>query len=71
MARASWLSSDDPARFADAMMKCRHPGGYCAADGRCHLAGDCFRPPRGDVLDERLKRIEARLARLEARDVTG
>lgn len=35
-----WLSSDVPTLWAEAMMRCRHPAGYCGSDGYCHN-GDC------------------------------
>lgn len=38
-----WLRSDDPEKFAQAMLKCQHHAAYCAQDGMCHLGGDCFR----------------------------
>lgn len=42
--RESWLRSDDPHKWADAMVICRHPAGLCGTDGWCHY-GDCFRRP--------------------------
>lgn len=38
--REAWLSSEDPTLFAEAMMRCQHPGAFCASDGFCHY-GDC------------------------------
>lgn len=38
--REAWLDSDTPELWAEAMMRCQHPGGYCGADGYCHY-GDC------------------------------
>ncbi len=38
--RETWLSSDVPSIFAEACMRCQHPGGYCMQDGFCHY-GDC------------------------------
>ena len=35
-----WLTSDDPRLYAEAMMRCKHPAGFCSADGYCHL-GAC------------------------------
>jgi len=44
--RESWLKGGDTdadhERFALAMDKCQHSGGFCAEDGECHYAGDCF-----------------------------
>jgi len=39
--RESWLKSEVPEKFAEAMMKCQHLGAYCGQDGFCHF-GDCF-----------------------------
>lgn len=36
----------DHERFAAAMMRCQHGGGYCGQDGVCHHDGDCFRSAR-------------------------
>ena len=46
-----WLSPEgstdlDHERFANAMTKCQHGGGYCAQDGFCHHDGS-VRPDRG------------------------
>jgi len=38
--KESWLSSDYPELWAEAMMRCQHPGGHCGQDGYCHM-GDC------------------------------
>src|SRR5262249_23082496 len=38
--RESWLSSDVPKLWAEAMVRCQHPAGYCGGDGFCHY-GDC------------------------------
>lgn len=38
--REAWLESDVPALWAEAQMRCQHPGGFCGADGFCHY-GDC------------------------------
>lgn len=59
--RESWLSSDDPKKFAAAMMCCKHPAAYCAEDGYCHYGGKCFEPKTKDILatiNQRLCRIE-------------
>lgn len=37
----SWLESENPQKFAEAMLVCEHAGGYCGQDGYCHY-GDCF-----------------------------
>lgn len=66
MARESWLRSADHGRFADAMMKCRHPAAFCAQDGRC-LFGDCFRRPRGDTALVRLEALEKAVGEIVAR----
>lgn len=36
----AWLSHDNPVLWAEAMVRCRHPAGYCGQDGYCHY-GDC------------------------------
>lgn len=36
-----WLKSDVPALYAAAMLRCKHPAGYCSEDGFCHYE-DCF-----------------------------
>ena len=38
--KEEWLSSDIPALWAEAMVRCQHPAGYCGRDGYCHY-GDC------------------------------
>jgi len=38
----AWLSSENPAAFAEAMIKCQHSGAFCAQDGFCHFDGECF-----------------------------
>ena len=35
-----WLASDVPTLWAEAMVRCKHPAGYCGSDGYCHY-GDC------------------------------
>lgn len=32
----SWLMSDTPRLFGEAMVRCKHAGGYCGQDGFCH-----------------------------------
>ena len=32
----SWLMSDTPRLFGEAMVRCKHAGGYCGEDGFCH-----------------------------------
>jgi hypothetical protein len=44
--------------WAAAMLKCRHPGAFCGADGYCHYGGECFR--HGLSLEERVERLEKR-----------
>jgi hypothetical protein len=48
-----WLRGDDDERFAAAMMRCRHAGAFCTADGFCHFRAStddglnsCFRRQR-------------------------
>lgn len=36
----SWLSSDIPELWAEAMVRCQHPAGFCGSDGYCHY-GTC------------------------------
>lgn len=38
--RESWLASDVPELWAEAVVRCQHAGGYCGQDGFCHF-GDC------------------------------
>jgi len=38
--KEEWLGSDVPELWAEAMCRCRHPGGFCGQDGFCHY-GDC------------------------------
>jgi hypothetical protein len=38
--KEEWLASDVPALWAEAMVRCQHPGGHCGQDGFCHY-GDC------------------------------
>ena len=38
-----WLVSEDHERYAEAALRCQHPGGYCTSDGYCHYDGTCFR----------------------------
>lgn len=52
-------------RFAKAMMKCQHAGGFCAADGFCHFDGDCFKTADPKT-EARIEEIEEELARLKA-----
>jgi|GEM_PF-6539735 len=40
-AQESWLESENPKEFAEAIMVCEHAGGYCGQDGYCHYGG-CF-----------------------------
>lgn len=40
-AQESWLESDNPKEFAEAMLVCEHAGGHCGQDGFCHY-GNCF-----------------------------
>lgn len=62
--RESWLRSEDPEKFAEAMMRCKHPGGFCAQDGFCHRDGKCFTYPKQTVADE-LWELRRRIERLE------
>lgn len=69
-AREEWLrpSGDtdlDHERFAKAMMKCQHGGGYCASDGFCHHDGDCFKTAEPRV-ESRIEELEKELAALKA-----
>lgn len=43
MVAESWLKSENPERFAKAMLKCQHSGAFCAQDGYCHFEGSCFK----------------------------
>lgn len=52
-------------RFAKAMMKCRHAGGFCAADGFCHFDGDCFKTASPKI-EARIEELEAELRELKA-----
>lgn len=59
--KESWLRSNDPEKFAAAMMRCGHPAAYCAQDGYCHCGGKCFKPKTKDILttiNQRMCRIE-------------
>ena len=38
--KEAWLSSAVPDLWAEAMVRCKHPGGYCGEDGYCHYR-DC------------------------------
>jgi hypothetical protein len=38
--REAWLTSEIPTLWAEAMVRCQHPGAYCGEDGYCHY-GDC------------------------------
>ncbi|MGV8865201.1 MAG: hypothetical protein ACOH2T_29195 [Pseudomonas sp.] len=38
--REAWLSSDVPALWAGAQVRCQHAGAYCGQDGYCHF-GTC------------------------------
>ncbi len=42
-AKEAWLQSDDPAQYADAMMRCQNGDpAACSQDGECAFEGDCF-----------------------------
>lgn len=60
--RESWLRGGstelDHDRFAAAIMKCQHGGGYCAHDGVCHYDGDCFRSAK-QAAQQAVARIRA------------
>jgi len=62
-ARESWLKSADHNKYAKAIMKCRHAGGYCSADGFCHYGGECFKPRKNDI-EDRLDDIESKLSKI-------
>lgn len=36
------LLSENPDAWAEAMMRCKHAGAFCGADGYCHYNGSCF-----------------------------
>lgn len=55
----------DHERFAKAMMKCQHAGGYCAQDGFCHFDGACFKSAEPEV-EIRIEALEKELAALKA-----
>lgn len=38
--KEEWLASDVPTLWAEAMVRCQHPAGFCGQDGFCHY-GDC------------------------------
>lgn len=38
--REAWLGSVVPELWAEAMVRCKHAGGFCGQDGYCHF-GDC------------------------------
>lgn len=38
--KEAWLESDVPTLWAEAVVRCQHPAGYCGHDGYCHY-GDC------------------------------
>lgn len=65
--RESDLRSADHDRWAAAAAVCRHPAGFCGADGYCHY-GDCFRRPRREkpqgTLEERVEDLEQQVAEL-------
>lgn len=43
----SWLSSDDPSKWADAMMACQSGAPWeCAHAGSCYHEGSCFTTDR-------------------------
>lgn len=52
-------------RFAKAMMKCQHHGGFCAEDGYCHFDGDCFKTAEPKI-EARIEELEDELKRLKA-----
>lgn len=37
--KEAWLASDVPSLFGEAALRCGHAGGFCMADGYCHLGG--------------------------------
>lgn len=54
----AWLESSIPELWAEACMRCQHPGGFCSQDGFCHY-GNCNmvmkpRPPAPPEEDEDL-----------------
>lgn len=71
--RESWLKGRDHAKYAEAMLLCKHAGAYCSADGFCHYGGDCFekQTEAGDpakligALERRVRAIEEELADLK------
>lgn len=45
--RESWLSSDDPEKFSDAMVLCRSGAPWkCFEHGKCSEGGQCFTTDR-------------------------
>lgn len=38
--KEEWLASTVPDLWAEAMVRCKHPAGFCGQDGYCHY-GDC------------------------------
>ena len=66
-ARESWLGEDSSDwAWATAMMKCRHAGAYCAADGYCHLGGECFPGTRMLAIKQEIEVLEAQLETLQS-----
>lgn len=77
--REAWLRGTDE-QWAEAMMRCQHPAGFCGQDGFCHFDGDCFggnadkhtkraKPLTDTValgLHQRLEHVEAQLEHLTA-----
>jgi hypothetical protein len=46
-ARQSWLLSDDPEKFGDAVIACQSAAPWeCFEDGKCFRGGDCFTTDR-------------------------
>jgi hypothetical protein len=66
MARASWITSDDPEKYGDAMLLCQNGDpSACTQDAGCKLGGFCFRglgsPEIRRGIEQRLDVIEREL----------
>lgn len=69
--RESWLRSNNPYKFADAMVLCQNAAGTCASDGFCRFGG-CFTVEALTaelvVLEDRCQRLRNRIAQLTKND---
>lgn len=65
-ARESWLRSTDDDKWAAAMVACRHPAGFCGADGYCHY-GDCFKRQTSVATLEKMNSLQQEIEMLKLR----